>query len=78
MRTSLLAMLAPARQFGRMEASKGRWSVKSAVWADEGSSKLADAKTWIVTGRGGTATWRGSAASLRTRASGGSDILSYP
>ena len=49
---------APARQFGRMDASKGRWSVKSAVWADEGSYKLADATTWIVTGRGGTGTWR--------------------
>lgn len=41
-----------------LEASKGRWSVKSAAWADEGSYKLADATTWIVTGRGGTGTWK--------------------
>lgn len=49
---------APVRQFGRIEATKGRWSVKSAVWADEGSYRLADAKTWVVTGRMATGTWK--------------------
>lgn len=49
---------AKPRQFGRMEGSKGRWSVKSDVWADEGTYKIADAKTWIVTGKFGTGTWK--------------------
>ena len=46
------------RQFGRMESGRGRWSVKADVWADEGTYKLAGAKTWIVTGKYGTATWK--------------------
>lgn len=46
------------RQFGRMEGSKGRWSIRSDAWADEGTYDLADAKTWIVTGKLGTGTWK--------------------
>lgn len=49
---------AKPRQFGKMEGSKGRWLVQSEVWADEGSYKIADAKTWIVTGKFGTGTWK--------------------
>lgn len=49
---------AKPRQFGRMEGADGRWSVKSDVWADQGTYKLADAKTWMVTGRFGTGAWK--------------------
>jgi hypothetical protein len=49
---------AKPRQFGRMEGSKGRWSVKSDVWADEGNYRLAGPATWIVTGKFGTGTWK--------------------
>jgi hypothetical protein len=49
---------APVRQFGRIEAVKGRWSVQSAVWADQGGYTLTGGKSWTVTGRAGTGTWR--------------------
>jgi len=49
---------AQPRQFGRMEGSKGRWSVKADMWADEGSYRLADPTTWVVTGKFGTGTWK--------------------
>jgi hypothetical protein len=48
---------APARQFGKMEAAKGRWTVQSAVWADQGTYTLAGGRRWTVAGRGGTGTW---------------------
>jgi hypothetical protein len=41
-----------------MEGSKGRWSVQSDVWADAGTYQVADAKTWVVTGKFGTGTWK--------------------
>lgn len=49
---------AQPRQFGRMEGSKGRWSVKADMWADQGTYRLADPATWIVTGKLGTGTWK--------------------
>lgn len=49
---------APMRQLGRIEASKGHWSVVSPVWADQGSYRLTDEKTWVVTGRAATGTWK--------------------
>ena len=41
-----------------MEGSKGRWSVYSEVWTDEGTYRMPDTKTWVVTGKLGTGTWK--------------------
>ena len=49
---------APVRQLGRIEAAKGHWSVVSPVWADQGSYRMTDGKTWVVTGRAATGTWK--------------------
>jgi len=49
---------AKPRQFGWMEGNEGRWSVRADLWADEGTYKAAGAKTWIVTGKFGTGTWK--------------------
>jgi hypothetical protein len=46
------------RQLGRIEAAKGHWSVLSPVWADQGSYRMTDGKTWVVTGRAATGTWK--------------------
>lgn len=45
-------------QHGRLEATGGRWSLKSVFWADAGTYTLSDADTWTVTGRLGPGTWK--------------------
>ncbi len=48
----------PSRQVGRMKADGSRWSVKAVQWFDQGTYRLSDPTTWVVTGQMGTGTWR--------------------
>ena len=45
-------------QRGRIEATRGRWSVTAPNWQDSGSYDLAGADTWRVTGKLGTGAWK--------------------
>ena len=49
---------AASRQLGHMEAAEGRWSIQSPLWKDQGTYKLSDRMTWVVTGQVGTGTWK--------------------
>jgi hypothetical protein len=46
------------RMYGRLEASGGRYSLKSVFWADTGTYQLNDAETWTITGQLGPGTWK--------------------
>jgi hypothetical protein len=48
----------PSRQFGKIEAANGRWSIQTVGWTDEGTYRLGDPATWIATGKIGTGTWK--------------------
>jgi hypothetical protein len=45
-------------QHGMVEATGGRFSMKSAFWADQGTYQLSDADTWVITGVLGPGTWK--------------------
>ncbi len=49
---------AAARQIGHIEASGGKWSIRSAVWSDRGTYQLQGKDTWLVSGLVGTGTWK--------------------
>jgi hypothetical protein len=48
----------PSKQFGRFEGGNGKWSVNAPGWADQGTYKLSEPATWMVTGKFGTGTWK--------------------
>jgi hypothetical protein len=48
----------PVPQRGRFEGSGGKWSIVAPGWEDSGTYQVADADTWVVTGRYGTGTWK--------------------
>jgi hypothetical protein len=49
---------APARQLGRIEASQGRFSMKSPFWNDAGPYQLSNPDTLVITGQLGPGTWK--------------------
>jgi hypothetical protein len=49
---------AKARQLGRIEASQGRFSMKSPLWIDSGPYELSNVDTLVITGQLGPGTWR--------------------
>lgn len=49
---------ARVRQLGRIEASQGRFWMKSPFWSDAGPYKLSNADTLVITGQLGPGTWR--------------------
>ena len=46
------------QQRGHFEGAKGQWSIHAPNWQDAGTYTLADASTWVVTGKLGTGTWK--------------------
>jgi hypothetical protein len=46
------------QQCGRFEGVNGQWSINAPNWQDAGTYTLADASTWVVTGKFGTGTWK--------------------
>ena len=49
---------AKTRQLGRIEASQGRFSMKSLFWNDAGPYTLRSSDTLVITGQLGPGTWR--------------------
>jgi len=49
---------AKPRQLGRIEASQGRFSMKSPFWIDSGPYKLSNPEKLVITGQLGPGTWR--------------------
>jgi hypothetical protein len=49
---------AQARQLGRIEASQGRFAMKSLFWNDAGPYKLSNSDTLVITGQLGPGTWK--------------------
>jgi hypothetical protein len=48
---------APSRQMGKLEAGQGRFSMKTAFWADSGVYKLSNPNTLVIAGQLGPGTW---------------------